>query len=102
MSAVAYRNSELYRYGANYQFGIFPLGYRNSYDYRSAIQYRSGVDDPIFDSFTVNVTETLTVSVTPTRVRPRRHCPVSTFSLLQRKGQRKRSSSSSYQWALLV
>ena len=66
MSAVAYRNSELYRYGANYQFGVFPLGYRNSYDYRSAIQYRSGVDDPIFDSFTVNVTETLTVSVTPT------------------------------------
>ena len=66
MSAVAYRNSELYRYGANYQFGVFPLGYRNSYDYRSAIQYRSGVDDPIFDSFTVNITETLTVSVTPT------------------------------------
>jgi len=66
MSAVAYRNSELYRYGANYQFGVFPLGYRNNYDYRSAIQYRSGVDDPIFDSFTVNVTETLTVSVTPT------------------------------------
>ena len=31
MSAVAYRNSELYRYGANYQFGVHlaPANYNN-------------------------------------------------------------------------
>lgn len=66
MSAVAYRNAELYRYGANYQFGVFPLGYRNSYDYRSKVTYRSGVDDPIYDTFTVADSATLVVNVSPT------------------------------------
>ena len=65
MSAVVYRNSELFRYGANYQFGVFPLGYRNTYDYQSKVNYRSGVDDPIFDSFTGADSETLVVNVTP-------------------------------------
>ncbi len=66
MSAVAYRNAELYRYGANYQFGVFPLAYRNSYAYQSKVLYRNGVDDPISDTFTVADSATLTVSVAPT------------------------------------
>ena len=66
MPAVAYRNAELYRHEAKYQFGVFPLKYRNTYDYRSKVTYRNGVDDPISDTFSVADSATLTVDVTPT------------------------------------
>ncbi len=66
MSAVAYRNAELYRHEGKYQFGVFPLAYRNSYAYQSKVSYRSGVDDPIFDTFTVAESATLVVNVTAT------------------------------------
>ena len=66
MPAVAYRNAELYRHEGKYQFGVFPLGYRNTYDYRSKVTYRNGIDDPIFDTFTVADSATLVVNVTPT------------------------------------
>ncbi len=66
MTATAYRNAELYRHEGKYQFGVFPLGYRNSYAYQSKVAYRLGVDDPIFDTFSVADSATLTVDVTPT------------------------------------
>ncbi len=66
MSAVAYRNAELYRHEGKYQFGVFPLAYRNTYAYQSKVTYRNGVDDPISDTFSVADSATLTVNVTPT------------------------------------
>ncbi len=63
MGALAYRSSSPYRVGAKYQPGVFPLPYRINRAYRSKTEYRTGVDDPIGDSLTVAVSETLTVSI---------------------------------------